>query len=80
MSDGDSGRRRNWRFRENRFSTGVLAKRVSQADHDLVVAYAKGLNVTVAELLDPAVKDLVSRASAYMAMAPGDLSEDGHHE
>lgn len=66
MSKDAPGRQRNWRHRENRASTKLLAKRVSQEDHDLVVAYAKSLNVTVARLLDPAVKELVTRARAHM--------------
>ncbi|RDH74293.1 hypothetical protein DVS77_32370 [Mycolicibacterium moriokaense] len=75
MSDSASGRRRNWRNRETRLSTAILAKRVSQEDHDLIVAYAKSMNVTVADLLDPAVKELIDRASAYMAMTAVDTSE-----
>jgi hypothetical protein len=80
MSEDASGRRRNWRHREKRLSTAILAKRVSKEDHDLVVAYAKSLNITVAELLDPAVTELVRRATAYMARATADSSEPGDHE
>lgn len=75
MSDSASGRRRNWRNRETRLSTKLLAKRVSQEDHDLIVAYAKSLRVTVADLLDPAVKELINQARAYMARTPVDASE-----
>ncbi|ABM14526.1 conserved hypothetical protein [Mycolicibacterium vanbaalenii PYR-1] len=80
MSEGASGRRRNWRYREKRLNTSVLAKRVSREDHDLVVAYARSLNTTVAELLDPAVTELITRASAYMARVTVDSSELGDHE
>lgn len=41
----------------------------------MIVAYAKSLNVTVADLLDPAVKELINRASAYVAMTAVDTSE-----
>ncbi|CAN5650039.1 hypothetical protein BH10ACT9_BH10ACT9_57630 [soil metagenome] len=61
-------------------STKLLAKRVSQEDHDLVVAYAKNLHVTVADLLAPAVQDLINRASAHNAMATVDPAEHGNHE
>lgn len=80
MSEGADGRRRNWRYREKRVSTKLLAKRVSQEDHDLVVAYAKCLHVTVADLLDPAVKELISRASVYMAIETVDSVEHGDHK
>ena len=80
MSEGASGRRRNWRYREKRMSTKLLAKRVSQEDHDLVVAYAKSLHVTVADLLAPAVQDLINRASAHSAMATVDSAEHGNHK
>jgi hypothetical protein len=80
MSESANDRRRNWRYREKRVSTAYLARRVSQEDHDLVVAYAKSLHVTVADLLDPAVKELISRASAYMAMTTVDSSEHGDDE
>lgn len=48
MSEGASGRHRNWRYREKRLNTAILARRVSKEDHDLVVAYAKSLDITVA--------------------------------
>lgn len=80
MSEGASGRRRNWRYREKRLNTAILAKRVSKEDHDLVVAYAKSLGITVAELLDPAVTELIGRATAYMARVTVDSSELGDRE
>jgi hypothetical protein len=80
MSESAGGQRRNWRYREKRMSTKLLAKRVSQEDHDLVVAYAMSLHVTVADLLAPAVKDLINRASAYSGMATVDSAEHGTHE
>lgn len=61
-------------------NTGILAKRVSKEDHDLVVAYARSLNITVAELLDPAVTELISRASAYMVRVTVDSCELGDDE
>lgn len=75
MSDGVDARRRNWRHRENRSSTAVLAKRVSQEDHDLIVAYAKSLDVSVAALLDPAVHELVSRARVHFAQISVDPAD-----
>ncbi|QEM45677.1 hypothetical protein FZ046_13660 [Mycolicibacterium grossiae] len=67
MSDSAGGRRRNWRHRENRRSTAFLSKRVSHEDHDLIVAYAKSLDVSVAALLDPAIQELLSRARVHFA-------------
>lgn len=78
MSEDADSRRRNWRYRENRLSTGYLAKRVSQEDHELVTAYAKSLNVTVAALLEPAVTELVSRARTHKAMTTVDSTEHRH--
>jgi hypothetical protein len=68
MPDTPPARRRgSWRHRENRASPKYIAKRVSQEEHELITAYAKNLNVTVAELLGPAVSDLISRARAHKA-------------
>lgn len=75
VSDSAGGRRRNWRHRENRKSTAALAKRVSHEDHDLIIAYAKSLRVSVAALLDPAVQELVSRARVHFAQPSVDPAD-----
>lgn len=79
MPEDDGVRRRNWRYRERRSRAKVLAKRVSQEDYDLILAYAKSLNVTVAGLLDPAVTELVSRARAHIATTAAATTERGDH-
>lgn len=75
MSEGADGRRRNWRHRENRLRKRTLAKRVSPEDHEVVVAYAEFLHVTVSDLLEPAVEELVDQARAFMAMTTQDASD-----
>lgn len=79
MSEGSDGRRRNWRHREKRVSTRMLAKRVSPEDHDAVIAYAKSLHVTVADLLEPAVEELISKARAFIAMTTVDALDHNDH-
>ena len=80
MSGEADGSRRNWRHREKRISTRILAKRVSAEDHEVVVAYAKTLHVTVADLLGPAVEELIGRARAFMVMTTEDVSDHDGHE
>lgn len=67
MPNTPAGRRTSgsWRHRENRASPKYIAKRVSEDDHELITAYANSINVKVAELLAPAVDDLLSRARAH---------------
>lgn len=57
----------NWRHRENRASPKYVAKRVSVAEHELINDYAESLNVKVADLLAPAVEDLLTRARAHQS-------------
>jgi hypothetical protein len=57
----------NWRHRENRASPKYVAKRVSLAEHALINEYADSLNVAVADLLAPAVEDLLTRARAHQS-------------
>ena len=80
MSDDSSSRRRNWRHRENRARPKFLAKRVTEDDHEVVTAYAKSLNVTVGDLLNPAVIELVKRARIHLAMTTASQDEDGNLE
>jgi hypothetical protein len=67
ISAGDDtiGRRRNWRNRENRASSKLVAKRVSEEDHSALTRYAEARGVKVAELLAPAVEDLIARAHQF---------------
>ncbi|BBY96411.1 hypothetical protein MGALJ_60800 (plasmid) [Mycobacterium gallinarum] len=60
-----TGRRRNWRHRENRASSKLVAKRVSEEDHSALTRYAEAQGVKVAELLAPAVEDLIQRAHEF---------------
>ena len=62
-------RPRNWRNRENRASKKYIAKRVSEDDHELLTAYAGRLNMSVSELLAPAVQNLLDLARADQAKA-----------
>ncbi|MDG5769406.1 hypothetical protein [Mycolicibacterium fortuitum] len=55
----------NWRDRENRASPKHVSKRVSVDEHRLLTQYADSLNVKVAQLLAPAVEDLLARAREY---------------
>ena len=55
----------SWRHRENRASPKYVAKRVSVVEHQLINDYADSLNVKVADLLAPAVEDLLTRARAH---------------
>jgi hypothetical protein len=57
----------NWRHRENRASRKYVAKRVSEDEHALINKYAESLNVNVADLLAPAVADLLTRARAHQS-------------
>lgn len=59
--------RGSWQHRENRASPKYVAKRVSVAEHQLINDYAESLNVAVAELLAPAVEDLLTRARAHQS-------------
>jgi hypothetical protein len=67
MNTGEeaAGRRRNWRYRENRASSKLVAKRVSEEDHSALTRYAEARGVKVAELLAPAVDDLIQRAHQF---------------
>ena len=60
-----SGRPRNWRNRENRASSKLVAKRVSEEDHSALTRYAEARGVKVAELLAPAVEDLIQLARQF---------------
>lgn len=64
-SEDTAGRRRNWRHRETRASSKLVAKRVSEEDHSALTRYAESRGVKVAELLAPAVEDLIARARAF---------------
>lgn len=73
ISAGDevTGRRRNWRHREKRASSKLVAKRVSEEDHSAITRYAEACGVKVAELLTPAVDDLIRRAHQFCDQADG---------
>jgi len=58
-------RRRNWRHSENRASSKYVAKRVTEADHEALTRYAEAHGVKVAEMLAPAINDLIARARDY---------------
>lgn len=60
----------NWRDRENRASPKHVSKRVSVDEHRLLTQYADSLNVTVAQLLAPAVEDLLARAREHQQRMP----------
>ncbi|AFM20653.1 hypothetical protein Mycch_6053 (plasmid) [Mycolicibacterium chubuense NBB4] len=60
-----AGRRRNWRHRENRASSKLVAKRVSEEDHHALTRYADARGVKLAELLAPAVDDLIQQAREF---------------
>ncbi len=64
-----TGRRRNWRHRENRASSKLVAKRVSEEDHSALTRYAEARGVKVAELLAPAIDDLIERAHQFCDQA-----------
>lgn len=67
MGTGDdtTGRRRNWRNRENRASSKLVAKRVTAEDHSALARYAEAHGVKIAELLAPAIDDLIERAHQF---------------
>ena len=64
-----SGRPRNWRHRENRASSKLVAKRISEEDHSALTRYAEARGVKVAELLAPAVDDLIQLAHQFCDQA-----------
>ena len=64
-----SGRPRNWRHRENRASSKLVAKRISEEDHSALTRYAEARGVKVAELLAPAVADLIQLAHQFCDQA-----------
>lgn len=64
-----SGRPRNWRHRENRVSSKLVAKRVTEEDHSALTRYAEARGVKVAELLAPAVDDLIQLAHQFCDQA-----------
>lgn len=63
--DDAIGRKRNWRHRETRVSSKLVAKRVSEDDHEVLTRYAASRGVKVAELLAPAVDELIQQARAF---------------
>ncbi len=67
MSTGEdtTGRKRNWRNRENRASSKLVAKRVTEEDHSALTRYAEARGVKIAELLAPAIDDLIERAHQF---------------
>lgn len=64
-----SSRPRNWRHRENRASSKLVAKRISEEDHSALTRYAEARGVKVAELLAPAVDDLIQLARQFCDQA-----------
>ena len=70
-SEKPAGRRRNWRHRENRASTKFVSKRVSEEDHLALTRYAEASGLKVAELLTPAVDELIARARQFCAQDDG---------
>lgn len=58
-------RRGNWRHQENRASTKVVSKRITEQDHAALARYAKDHDVKIAELLKPFVNELIARAHDY---------------
>lgn len=55
----------NWRDRENRASPKHVSKRVTVDEHRLLTQYASSLNMKVAQLLAPAVEDLLAHAREH---------------
>lgn len=68
-SEDTSGPRRNWRHRENRAASKLVAKRVSAEDHSALTRYAEARGVKLAELLAPAVEDLIAQARQFCEQA-----------
>ena len=64
-----TSQRRNWRYREKRASSKLVAKRVSEDDHSALTRYAEARGVKVAELLAPAIDDLIQRAHQFCEQA-----------
>ena len=60
-----AGRRRNWRYRENRALSKLVAKRVSEEDHSALTRYAEARGVKVAQLIAPAIDELIDLAHDF---------------
>ncbi|MBP2456287.1 hypothetical protein A5755_26460 [Mycolicibacterium fortuitum] len=68
-AESSTRRRGQWRNRENRASPKYLAKRVSEADHEIVTQFADAHGVKVSELLAPYIDDLIRRARDHRESA-----------
>jgi len=66
----------NWRHRETRASKKYVAKRVTEAEHKLINDYADSQDVSVADLLSPAVADILARARAHQGAVAREVSHD----
>ena len=57
--------RPDWRSREIRPSTKVVARRVSEDDHLALKRFAEARGTKIAEMIAPAVEQLIEQARAF---------------
>ncbi|EHB46440.1 hypothetical protein [Mycolicibacterium vinylchloridicum] len=58
-------RRPDWRSREVRAKEKMVARRVSEADHKALRQFADETGTSIAELIAPAINELIAQAHAY---------------
>lgn len=57
--------RPDWRSREIRPSNKVVARRVSEDDHLVLKRFAEARGTKIAEMIAPAVEELIEQARAF---------------
>jgi hypothetical protein len=57
--------RPDWRSREIRPSNKVVARRVSEDDHQALKRFAEAHGTKIAEMIAPAVEELIEQARAF---------------
>ncbi len=57
--------RPDWRSREIRPSNKVVARRISEDDHEALKRFAEARGTKIAEMIAPAVEELIEQARAF---------------
>lgn len=58
-------KRPDWRSREVRAKDKMVARRVSEADHQALKRYADAHGTKIAEMIAPAIEALIEQAHAF---------------
>jgi hypothetical protein len=57
--------RPDWRSREIRPSNKVVARRISEEDHQVLKRFAEAHGTKIAEMIAPAIEELIEQARAF---------------